>query len=232
MIKRSRSTTLGGSSRSVGAAGYVVFLIAICFFSGVFGKVSGPMRFLDFNNLLGEFGKITQDAMPGFQGQGGTGVRAGFLHGLSIAPSVCFSIAVISLVDRLGGLAAAERMLSPIMRIIMGVPGNSTLAIIASWQSSDTGAALTRDLYEKGQINDDERDILVAYQFSAGATLGLYFAHAAILFPFLTKPVGLALLVQMVVKVLGGNLMRAYAIWDARRGKSAAKVPEGGKRLV
>ena len=51
--------------------GYVVFVLAILLFSGIFSSSDGVLRALDFNVLNGSFGQITTDNAMSFRGAGG-----------------------------------------------------------------------------------------------------------------------------------------------------------------
>lgn len=199
-----------GKPEKAGVKGYIALAFAICFFSGAFADAPGPLRILDFTTIMGTARTIIEGTRPGFAGIGESGVMAGFTHTLSIAPGVWLAVAVISVVDYLGGLRAAQELLTPILRPIMGVPGNSALAIISNWQSSDTGAAILKDFLERGLITENERDILVAYQFSAAACVGMYFSNGAMVFPYLTKPIGIGILLIMILKFVGANIMRLH----------------------
>lgn len=200
-----------------GVKGYAALVLAVLFFSGLFTNAQGPLRVLDFTTLFGETNVIVEGARPGFASVGASGVQAGFAHALSIAPGVWLAVAMIAVIDYMGGLKAAQQLLSPILRPIMGVPGNSALALIANWQSSDTGGAIAKDLLSNGLISEKERDIVVAYQFSAAACVGMYFSNGAMLFPFLTKPIGVGILLIMVLKFVGANLMRLYINWETKK---------------
>ena len=67
-----------------------------------------------------------------------------------------FAVGVVELAVRAGALAAARVLLTPILRPLLGLPGVCGVAIIASLQSSDAGAAMTRDLAEKTLVTDDD----------------------------------------------------------------------------
>ncbi len=53
---------------------------------------------------------------------------------------------MITIFDHFGALKACRQLLTPILRPLIGVPGSAGLALIASLQSTDGGAALTRQL--------------------------------------------------------------------------------------
>ncbi|MCV5888952.1 YjiH family protein, partial [Escherichia coli] len=70
----------------------------------------------------------------------------------------------------------------PLLRPNMGIPGNSGLALIASLQSTDAGAAMTRQLKDEGHLTKRETDVFTMFQFTAGATIVNFFSSGAVLF--------------------------------------------------
>ena len=120
------------------------------------------------------------------------------------------AVGVVEVATRYGALKAAGVLLTPILRPLLGLPGVCGVAIIASLQSSDAGAAMTRELAEKDLVTDDERTILTAFEFSSGASVIFYLTVAAVLFPFLPVHFFLPLGVVLLFKVIGANLMRLY----------------------
>jgi len=207
-------------SPAVSWKGYVALAFAVVFFSGLLKDASGDwawLRAFDFNVLLGHLGKIA--GAGDFRGAGGDGARDGFMFTLTLMPAVIFALAMIAVVEAYGALDAARKLLSPLLRPLMGVPGAAALALIGSLQSTDAGGAMTKGLVEENQINDDERTIFTMWQLSAGATVTNYFSSGAALFAFLTVPILVPLLVMFVFKFFGANLIRIYIRWvNAREG--------------
>lgn len=192
--------------------GYVALIFAIVFFSGVFASSKGAWSVLDFGVLAGKFGAVA--GMNGkattFAGQGGAGARDGFLFAFSLFPTVMFAIGVVEVVDYLGGLKAAQKLLTPILKPLLGLPGISGLALVSSLQSTDAGAGMTKALRESGDFTERERLIFSAFQFSGGGTITNYLSSGAAVFPFLTIPILYPLIAIMVFKVFGANLVRIY----------------------
>lgn len=192
--------------------GYVALIFAIVFFSGVFASSKGALSVLDFGVLAGKFGTLA--GMNGkaatFAGQGGAGARDGFLFAFSLFPTVMFAIGVVEVVDHLGGLKAAQKLLTPILQPLLGLPGISGLALVSSLQSTDAGAGMTKALRESGDFTERERLIFSAFQFSGGGTITNYLSSGAAVFPFLTIPILYPLIAIMVFKVFGANLVRIY----------------------
>jgi len=192
---------------SVGIVGYLALLFAIVFFSGILKNAPGIWKALDFTVLLGKFGTVAETT---FRGASGVGARDGFVFAFTLFPAVMLAIGVVAVVEHLGGLKAAHKLLNPLLRPLLGIPGICTLALVGSLQSTDAGAAMTRDLRESGVLNEKEKTIFAAFQFSFGAPIVNYFSSGVALFPMLVVPIGLPLLVGLVFKVIGANIMRLY----------------------
>ena len=91
--------------------GYVAFVLTIVFFSGFFAKSTEWWRVLDFTVLNGSFGPV--NGVLTFRGTGGTGAKDGFLFALELAPSVILSLGIIAVTEGLGGLRAAQQLMTP-----------------------------------------------------------------------------------------------------------------------
>lgn len=199
--------------------GYAALIFAIIFFSGIFAK-SGAwskdimdwqwLGMFDFNVLTGKFGVMKDPAKATFQGQGGMGAQAGFLFALSLFPTVMFALGVIEVIEHYGGLRAAQKLLNPILRPLMGIPGITGLALISSMQSTDAGSGMTKALYDEGLINERERTIFAAFQFTAGGTITNYLSIGSALFAIITVPIIIPLVVLIFFKVFGANVTRLY----------------------
>lgn len=190
--------------------GYLALLFAIVFFSGLLTKASGPITALDFNTINGKFGVMKDAAKATFQGQGGIGARDGFLFALTLFPAVMLALGVVEIVDHLGGLKAGQKLLTPVLKPLLGIPGVAGLALVSSLQSTDAGASMTRMLKENGNITEKEKTIFTAFQFSAGGTITNYLSTGAALFSIMTVPIALPLILIFALKFFGANLMRAY----------------------
>lgn len=197
----------------VGWAGYVAFICAIVMFSGIFANADSWVKVFDFNVLNGSFGTVT-DAVTGkavnFRGAGGTGARDGFIFAITLIPALVLALGIVNVVDGLGGLRAAQRIMTPILKPLLGIPGSTALANIANLQSTDAAAGMIKELYDQGEITDDERSITIMYQTSASATITNYFGSGAAVFGFMLCPIIVPLIVMFLFKVIGANLMRFY----------------------
>ena len=137
------------TEEKVGIGGYIALVFAIVFFSGVCAG-NHWWGIFDFSTLNGAFGKVitnlngdvlkTSTGM--FRGVGGSGAIDGFCFALTLVPTVMFALAMITVCDHYGALAAARQLLTPILRPLMGIPGSCSLALIASLQSTDGGVVL------------------------------------------------------------------------------------------
>lgn len=206
--------------KKVGIVAYLALIFAIVFFSGIFAKATNWLGIFDFTVLTGKFGKIVGEGGKSFEfrGTGGYGAKDGFLFGLNLVPTVMFALGIVAVVEYLGALEAARRLLTPLLKPVLGIPGSAGLALIASLQSTDAGGGMTKTLFEAGEINDSERSIFAAFQFSAGATITNFFATGAALFALtaadgthaVTVPMLVPLVIMFIMKVFGANLMRFY----------------------
>ncbi|MBX8937428.1 nucleoside recognition domain-containing protein [Enterococcus hulanensis] len=180
------------------------FLIVML--SGLFKDVQGPLKALDFLNLTGNFGTIFEEV--NFQGQGGVGAREGVLVALTILPSVVFAVGLIETLQSFGAFNAAEKLFTPILRPILGIPGSAGIAFISSFTSSDVGSVMTKELFDNGQLSDDERSVFTSYQYTASAVILNTINTQAVLLPIVVWPIGLIIVFLIVMKILGANLVR------------------------
>jgi len=107
-------------------------------------------------------------------------------------------------------LKVAQKLMTPLLKPLIGVPGSCGLALIANLQSTDAGAGMTKELVQRGLITDDERTIFCTYQISASATITNYFSSGVALFGFISVPIIVPLIVMFFFKILGANMMRLY----------------------
>ena len=236
--------------RKAGIGAYIALIFAVIFFSGIsvskpvqdFGtviaeklnvepqKVHDVFSVFDFNTLNGKFGKVLlpeKADKPGehpgnFSGDGGTGARQGFMFALTLMPTTLFAMGIIAVLEYYGALEAMRRLLQRILKPLMGIPGDTGLAMIASFQSTDAGAALTRALYDEGKLTAQERDIFAMFQFSAGAPITNFLSTGTALLGLtaaavaggdaakVPASVGICLGVIFIFKFVGANLMRLY----------------------
>ncbi len=190
--------------------GWVALIIMLCMFSGVFGSMKGPLSFLrvlDLNVLVGSFGLIGETKMN-FMGAGGTGARDGFMFALSLAPSVVFAMGLIEVFTEMGVMNAFRKTFTPILRPLLGIPGAAGLAFVNSLNGSDIAAVLTKQLYDNGEITDDERSIFVSFMYPGSAPIGNMIGTQAALLPIAVLPMGALILLVIFCKLVGANIVR------------------------
>lgn len=208
---------------------YAVFAFAIIFFSGIFASAKDWTQVLDFSVLNGAFGKISGEAGKSFtfRGAGGGGARDGFIFSLELMPAVIFALGVIAVVEGLGGLRVAQKLMTPLLRPLIGIPGICGLALIANMQSTDAGAGMIKELVQSGDLSDDERTVFATYQISASATITNYFGSGVALFAFIKVPILLPLIVMFIFKIIGANMIRFYI--KAMQKKQSSNALGAGK---
>ncbi|NOI57356.1 hypothetical protein CKF94_04670 [Vibrio coralliilyticus] len=223
---------------------YVALAFAVIFFSGLM-KSGEWYGVLDFTTLNGSFGQVAYNvtetadgveaATTSLRGKGGSGARDGFIFALTLIPTVMFALGVINVLEHYGALDAARKLLTPLLRPLMGIPGSSGLALIASLQSTDAGAAMTRQLKDEGRLTKRETDVFTMFQFTAGATIVNFFSSGAVLFTLtltdgslaVTSSIGLAVAIMFVFKFVGANLFRIYLnITEGKQDKDTQRLQQ------
>lgn len=194
----------------VGVGGYIALIAAILFFSGLFMKVEG-MKWIsafDFTTLAGTFGTMKEPAKNNFMGSGGVSAKAGFLFALSLAPTVMLALGSLEILTHYGAIRAAQRLLTPLLHPLLGLPGKTGLALITDLQSTDAGAALTKELYDEAEITRKELTVMSSWQYSGAGLINNYFAIGSALFTFLAVPVIIPLALMFVLKFAGAIFVR------------------------
>lgn len=224
-------------SKAPGIGGYISFIVAILFFSGLL-ITDKWWGIFDYTILNGSFGNVVANVtdkggelsttFSNFRGKGGSGAIDGFVFALTLVPSIMLATAMIAVFEYYGAIRAATRVLNPILRPLMGLPGSTSLAIVASLQSTDAGAALTRALKDRGELTEDEVSIFATFQMTADAALGNFLATGVVFFTLknaagdLVVPttIGVCLGIILLGKVFAANVMRLLCL--RRRKPSAA----------
>ena len=106
-----------------------------------------------------------------FIGEGGVSARAGFLFALGLAPTVMLALGVLEILEHYGAIRAAHKLMTPLLKPILGIPGLTGLAMITDLQSTDAGAAITKDLYDNNLVNRKELTIMTAWQYSGAGMI-------------------------------------------------------------
>lgn len=223
MVENRQDTTIHAERENpdqwkVGAAAYIALVAAIIFFSGILMKVEGAkwLSAFDFTTLIGKFGTMKSETAT-FVGSGGVSARNGFLFALSLVPSVMLALGCIEVLAHYGAIRAAHKLMTPFLRPLLGIPGLTGLALITDLQSTDAGAALTKALYDDGDINEKELIIMSAWQYSGAGMINNYFAIGSALFSYLTVPVILPLGLIFIFKFIGGIFVRTVLNTVCRR---------------
>lgn len=215
---------------------YISLALAIVFFSGIAAGSSYFWSFLDFTTLMGSagkvVGKVTETAdgvsttMTTLRGLGGSGAIDGFMLAISlIIPGVMLAMGMITVFEHYGALKAARKLLTPILQFLIGVPGTATLALIACLQSTDGGAALTRQLKDSGALSYTEINNFSAFQMVACAPITNFVTFSAAVLAFsnadgssaVPLSMGTGLAVLLIAKVIGANIMRLIQLRIAQR---------------
>ncbi len=209
----------------VGWQGYAALIVAIILFSGIFSASDGWLKVFDFNTLNGSFGKI-QGATQAldFRGAGGSGARDGFLFAFELIPAVILALGLVNVIDGLGGLRAAQKLMTPILKPLLGIPGVCMLATIANMQSTDAAAGMIKELVDDGEISDEERSVSIAYQTSASAFITNYFSSGAAVFGFMLVPIIVPMIIMVIFKIIGANIMRLYLKSVCKKSLTGGKL--------
>ena len=192
-------------------AGIITLIFALVFFSGLLANAKGWCTAFDFITLSGKFGTM-KSASVNFMGAGGSGARAGFLLALSLVPGVMLAMGIVSVVEQTGGLRIAQKLLTPLLRPLLGLPGSVSLALISSLQSTDAGAGMTKALFDEGEITEKERTIFVQFQLSGAAAINNFLSLGSAIFASILVPVVVPFVLILVLKVFGANVTRLVLI--------------------
>jgi nucleoside recognition membrane protein YjiH len=196
--------------------GYIALIFAIIFFSGIMPVLAKSVgqwaKAFDFSALLGNFGAIAKAG--DFRGAGGAGAKDGFLFGLTLVPAIMFALGIVEIVDWLGGLKAAQKLLNPLLRGLLGIPGAAGLALVSSLQSTDAGAGMTKALRDSKHITENEKTVFMMFQFTAGAPITNVLSSGAaiivLVIPVMPTIIMLSFTVIFLLKLFAANVMRIY----------------------
>lgn len=194
----------------VGVGAYIAFAFAVCLFSGVFYKMPEAYKWLgafDFTTLIGKFGTMTGTHST-FTGAGGVSARAGFLFSLSLIPGVMLAMGLLEVLSHYGALRAAQQLMTPLLKPILGIPGHTGLALITDLQSTDAGAALTRGLADTGKIDRKGLCVMCAWQYAGAGCINNYYSTVSALFTSFLCPIWAPVIVILCFKFVAGMNMR------------------------
>ncbi|MGJ3289558.1 nucleoside recognition domain-containing protein [Klebsiella michiganensis] len=194
----------------VGSGAWISLIVVLLVFSGLLFKVEGMawLGAFDFTTLGGAFGTMKTPETNTFIGSGGISAKAGFLFALSLVPTVMLALGLLEIFTHYGAIRAAHKLLTPLLRPLLGIPGYTGLALITDLQSTDAGAALTKELYDSDKINRKDLVIMGAWQYSGAGLINNYFSIGSALFASLTIPIIIPLLLMFVLKFVGAAITR------------------------
>lgn len=178
----------------------------------------GALGVLDYSHIIGKFGSLgmltegSGKLAANFRGTGGSGPLDAFLYALTIAPQIMFALGMVRIIENYGGLLAAQKLLTPLMRALFGQPGFCALPLIAGMQNSDTGASMIKQMRDEKLITEKEKLVFIAFHFTAPALIVNYFAIGSMAFPYLKVSIIMPLVVVLVCKFIGANLFRFFIV--------------------
>jgi len=191
--------------------GTITLAIAIVFFGGFLQNTYGGI----FDS--GQFPEW-------FKTGSGTSAKGGFLFALSLAPAVMLALGFVAIFEKYHALYAASRLLTPVLKPLIGIPGCCSISLIASTQSTDAGSSTAKFLRQDGLISHKELLIFAAFQFSAGAMITNFLSSFA---PVLlvtdkagnTAPATIAMVLGIVFVFMTENkLITDVFVEGARKG--------------
>ena len=111
---------------------------------------------------------------------------------------------------------AAQQLMTPVLKPLLGIPGICSLALIANLQNTDAAAGMTKELAQEGEITERDKVIFAAYQTSGSAIITNYFSSGVAVFAFLGTSVIVPLAVILVFKFVGANILRVWQLEERR----------------
>ncbi|WP_342322334.1 nucleoside recognition domain-containing protein [Kosakonia sp. BYX6] len=194
----------------VGPGAWISLVIVLLVFSGFFFKVDGMawLGAFDFTTLGGAFGTMKSPETNTFIGSGGISAKAGFLFALSLVPTVMLALGLLEIFTHYGAIRAAHKLLTPLLKPLLGIPGYTGLALITDLQSTDAGAALTKELYDSEKITRKDVVIMGAWQYSGAGLINNYFSIGSAMFASLTIPIIIPLVLMFALKFVGAAVVR------------------------
>lgn len=203
--------------KKVNIGSWISLVVLILILSGAFRTMEGPLKVIDFTNLSGAFGKIG-DTGATLIGKGGYGAKDGFMAGFNLIPPVMFFCGLLEVFKQLGAFEAGTILFTPLLRPLLGIPGNCGIAFISSFTGSDVAAIMTRDLYRNGEITDDERTIFATYQYAGSACINNTITGGAPLIAICPVALGIVIIIEVICKLVGANIMRLIIFMKNRKG--------------
>ena len=217
----------------LGPSAYISLVLIILFFSGIMGRFDNWLSFFDYSTLSGAFGEIGGTG-ANFQGAGGDGAKGGFMFAFSLIPGVMMAIGAVAVAEYYGAIRASQKLLTPLLRPLLGIPGSAGLAMITSLQSTDASATMTKVLKDDRELNEDQATVFSAWMFSSDATITNFFSSGAALWaltnidgsPAIRISMMIPFVLQLLMKFFGANIVRFYLNSKGKAGYEVDKKAE------
>lgn len=209
--------SLKNDQEKLGPGAYISLVLIVLFFSGVMGRFDNWLSFFDYTTLSGKFGSIGETATA-FTGSGGDGAKGGFLFAFSLIPGVMLAIGAVSVAEYFGAIKASEKLLTPLLRPLLGIPGSAGLAMITSLQSTDASATMTKVLKDNGSLTEYQTTVFSAWMFSSDSAITNFFSTGAALWaltnadgnPAIRISMMIPFVLQLIMKFVGANVVRFH----------------------
>ncbi|MDD2477240.1 MAG: nucleoside recognition domain-containing protein [Dysgonamonadaceae bacterium] len=228
----SKNKIINGQDK-LGPGAYISLILIIVFFSGVMGRFDNWLSFFDYTTLSGKFGEIGETA-ANFQGSGGDGAKGGFMFAFGLIPGVMLAIGSVAVAEYYGAIKASQKLLTPLLRPLLGIPGNTGLAMITSLQSTDASATMTKLLKDDGSLTENQATVFCAWMFSSDATITNFFSTGAALWALTNADGNAAIrismmipfILQLIMKFFGANIVRFYIMRKNKANEEVVKNAE------
>lgn len=207
--------------REISWKGWTSLLLFILCFSGILPWLSGKypslswMAYFDFSLMIGRFGTDLVNARESF------GAARGFMEAFLLFPPVMLALGLVEIFEYYGALKVAEKIFHPLLKFILGIPGVAGLAFVMSINCSDAAAIMTRELRQEKELTEDERTTFVAYQYPSTSTIINTLGAGGALLPISLLAPGIIIGIQLIVKLIGANLVRLLLYLRGKKGQKA-----------
>ena len=131
-----------------------------------------------------------------------------WLGAVDFTTGVMLALGLIEVLAHYGALRAAQVLMTPLLKPILGVPGYTGLALVTDFQSTDGGAALTRALYDEKRVTRKQLITICAWQYAGAGCINNYYSTVSALFPMFLCPVWIPVIIIICLKFVGGALIR------------------------
>lgn len=206
------------SRKEISWKGWISLILFILCFSGLLPWMGSKapslswLGYFDFSSMIGRFGTDLVNSRESH------GAARGFMEAFLLFPAVMLALGLVEIFEYYGALKVAEKIFHPLLRFILGIPGVAGLAFVMSINCSDAAAIMTRELRMKGEITEDERTTFVAYQYPSTSTVINTLGAGGALLPISILAPGIIIGIQLVVKLIGANLVRFFLyFWGEKR---------------